>query len=419
MLLLHSELRRRLFIANNPYDHVDPALSEWLHNERRHQRTTATIIAYLAPIRRFIAFCTRYNYSIFNVPYDPKLMQYWVASECRRVNNAASLTSWESAIKYFSLCITNKSNDQWYKHPQYRTFRRRIRFRYQLPPTEKLPFTLQHLVNYTRARNVTPETYWTAPYDDIVEITWLQLLFTTLSRPCELLKSPGNATKRGLRYSDFRYRRPGKARYWRLMVLHYKNQRARRVPKELTISDTRCSHGKRSNGTHCNCYYINPYHLFYVLLKRREQLYRRPNLSRRQLRNLNTTADDHIFVRSTGEIMTTRNTNDVIRDMARTLGVLEPEKYSEYSLRVGGATHCTAAGIPDGLMYRYVGWDPSRLPDSGRRYVRPPLELRLRFPYFLLHGFVNEFNKQHPVTVVPGLFHDPWAVSDPDALRPY
>jgi hypothetical protein len=88
--------------------------------------------------------------------------------------------------------------------------------------------------------------------------------------------------------------------------------------------------------------------------------------------NLNTQADDHIFVRSTGTVMTTRNTKRVIQDMAHMVGVLEPEKYSEYSLRVGGATHCTAAGIPDGLMYRYVGWDPSRLPDSGRRYVRPP-----------------------------------------------
>lgn len=198
------------------------------------------------------------------------------------------------------------------------------------------------------------------------------------------------------------------------MVLHFKNQRARRVPKELTISNTRCNRGKN-----CNCYYINPYHLFYVLLKRREQLYSHPNLTCRQRRNLNTKPDDHVFVRSTGTVMTTRNTKRVIQDMARMVGVLEPEKYSEYSLRVGGATHCTAAGIPDGLMYRYVGWDPSRLPDSGRRYIRPPLELRLRFPYFLLHGFIDESNNQHPIVVVPGLFHDPWAVSDPDALRPY
>ena len=50
--------------------------------------------------------------------------------------------------------------------------------------------------------------------------------------------------------------------------------------------------------------------------------------------NLNTQADDHIFVRSTGTVMTTRNTKRVIQDMAHMVGVLEPEKYSESSLYI-------------------------------------------------------------------------------------
>jgi len=115
--------------------------------------------------------------------------------------------------------------------------------------------------------------------------------------------------------------------------------------------------------------------------------------------------------------MTTSNTKPVIAQMARICRVLEPECYSEYSLRVGGATNCSAAGIPDALMYRYVGWDPSQLPDIAKRYQRPTLEMRLEMQNYMLHGFVQDNGQCHGIRHLPGMIHDPWTGDMPNAWR--
>lgn len=366
-----------------------------------------TLRGYVTSVRRFLTFCIKYKVDATTPPYDPTFMCYWLSHEVKSYGNAQSLRNWEAAVSWLGLCVAQIDNTSWFRNTEYRQTRRTLIFRYKLPPQEKMPFTLKHLVLYTKYRKITPLTYWTAPFDDLLEILWLQMLFLTLSRPCELLRRPGDETKMGLKWGDFKYKNHH-AHYFLLKVWHFKNQKARREPKDLTLSNTSCG------STSCDCWLINPYKIFYVLLKRRQELASRQHLTKRQRKHLPTSKDNYIFVRQSGHELTTKNTKIIIEDMARVTKVLEPHKYTEYSLRVGGATHCAAAGIPDALMYRYVGWDPTRLPDSARRYQRPTLEMRLQFPHAMLHGFTNEFGHHHQLLPTPGLFFDPWNSNQPE-----
>jgi hypothetical protein len=308
------------------------------------------------------------------------------------------------------MCLSGATNQSWYLHREYQLLRKHFIREYRIPPCEKLPFTLKHLATYTRARGVLPGKYRSVDFDTILEVLWITLLFITISRPCEILNRPCDAKKLGLRLKDIRYRKQFDYRWWELKVWHFKNQKSRRVPKTVTIGKSSC---KRRN---CMCRIINPFKLLHEVNRRRQILAQHTVTSKQKL-NLKNTGNNLFFVRSNGTPMTTRNTKPIIQEMARICRVLEPEQYTEYSLRVGGATHCSAAGIPDALMYRYVGWDPSHLPDIAKRYQRPTLEMRLQMQYYMLHGFESDSGRNHGIRHIPGMIHDPWAFKEPDAWK--
>ena len=78
-------------------------------------------------------------------------------------------------------------------------------------------------------------------------------------------------------------------------------------------------------------------------------------------------------------------------------------------LLFGDTTHSSAAGIPDALMYHYVGCDPSNLPDTARRHHRPTLEMRLPMQRFMPHGFIDidQFGRRNEMRVILSMIHVP------------
>lgn len=338
-------------------------------------------------------------------------MCYWLTWMVKFYNDSVqSIRSWESSVSWLGLCLSNTDNRSWYKHPAYQSLRKQVIREYRIPPCEKHPFTLRHLAVYTAHRKCFPGRYQLIDYDILLEVTWIQLMFLTMSRPCELLNRRSDKNKNGLRIRDIVYVRQYAYRYYQLKILHFKNQAARRVPKTVTIAPAVCGTAL------CLCTLINPFQLITECLRRRATMADHL-ISTKQRANLTIDAASHFFVHSDGSVMTTSNTKPVIAQMAQICRVLEPECYTEYSLRVGGATNCSAAGIPDALMYRYVGWDPSQLPDIAKRYQRPTLEMRLRMQHYMLHGFVQANGRCHGIRHLPGMIHDPWTGDMPNAWR--
>ena len=81
-----------------------------------------------------------------------------------------------------------------------------------------------------------------------------------------------------------------------------------------------------------------------------------------------------------GSEMVTTSTNSIIREVAILSKLAEIERYTEYSLRVGGTTQASAAAITNGFQYTWVLWSKNRLPDSARGYCRPSKQDLLRMP---------------------------------------
>lgn len=321
-----------------------------------------------------------------------------------------SIRSWEAAVTWLALCINEVDNKAWYHHTLYRSLRKQLLREYQLPPCEKYPFTIKQLAMYTAHRKCFPGRYRTIAYDTLLEVTWIQLLFMTMSRPSELLNRPCDANKYGLRLKDIVRITHFDYAYFDLAIWHFKNQKRRRAPKSVTVNRVSCRRRQ------CLCRIVNPYRLLRECLYRRKAM--QPFLSTKSQRDYFAMHHDSLFfVRSSGHRMTTVNTSQIIKTMAIICRVLEPQCYSEYSLRVGGATHCSAAGIPDALMYRYVGWDPNQLPDIAKRYQRPTLEMRLEMQNYMLHGFVQDNGTRHGIRHLPGMIHDPWDKGDPKSWR--
>ena len=85
---------------------------------------------------------------------------------------------------------------------------------------------------------------------------------------------------------------------------------------------------------------------------------------------------------------------------------METRHYTAYSLRIGGTTAASKAGIPHPLILKYVGWSNSRLADCAQRYMRyTPFEL-CRLPFMILHKSKNNTKKNDKND---SQIYDPWS----------
>ena len=226
--LYHCSELRRLNFSRNKWDNIDPTVSSWLHTHRVRCRATTTLSGYMTYVRRFVQFCNLYKFPVRQASWHPKFMCYWLTWMVKVVykDSIQSIRSWEAAVTWLALCVNEIDNKAWYQHTLYRSLRKQLLRDYQLPPCEKYPFTIQQLATYTAHRKCFPGRYRKIPYDTLLEVTWIQLLFMTMSRPCEMLNLPCDANKFGLRLKDIVRITHFEYAYFDLAVWHFKNDDA-------------------------------------------------------------------------------------------------------------------------------------------------------------------------------------------------
>ena len=81
----------------------------------------------------------------------------------------------------------------------------------------------------------------------------------------------------------------------------------------------------------------------------------------------------------------------------------EKERYTSYSLRIGGTTEMAKANIQLTKIYRYIGWSQNALPLIMDRYVRFTVEQLIEIPHDMIH------NKK---PTAEGFVFDPWDESN-------
>ena len=110
-----------------------------------------------------------------------------------------------------------------------------------------------------------------------------------------------------------------------------------------------------------------------------------------------------LLVWSDGRTATTKDLAKIAKDIARKAGIVDPQHYTSYSLRIGGTTAASMAQLDHVLILKYVGWSVSRLADCGQRYMRfSPYELSL-VPFKIIHGEYDKSSRRN------NKIYDPWS----------
>ena len=378
-----------------------------VHGRRQQKQTIGTLRGYLPQIRLFLQVCLACKYYPIPGPFPPMLMCYYLEFQMDKHNNSIqSYKTWESAIKWLGKAINGDDGSSWYTHPDYRTHRDVLKKQYYRPAKNKLPLYVSHLTKYARHYDIRPGHFEDIPYDRLLNFLYVALCFVTFSRPCELLNQPADKFKCGLRIKDCKLVESEGKIYYKIIIRHFKNQRFRGEPKEIWLGDAWCGREKCA----CGCRYLNPFWLLGFVLRRRRRIIEEGPISGERLRALSLDDDAKLFVRFDGSEMLTTQTKSLVHHIVIFNKILEVSLYSDYSMRVGGTTQASAAVIPDGFQYAWVGWSKEKLPDAAKGYCRPSHEDMLLMPFYLLHGFTATKDKCTPPPAhVPAMIRDLWA----------
>ena len=386
---------------------ANPRLALRVQLMRESARRLPTLEGYAGHIKIFLNLCFELHYNPFPGPWSGEFMTFYLQRQLDRMNNSCqSYRTWEAAVKYLGRCLNGDDGSSWYHSSDYQEFRSAMLKKHYRPPIGKLPFYPRHISAFTLSRGVRRGDYDTCSFDSLVVCAWLQLSFISFSRPGELLNPAKDPEKHGLRWRDVQFcRTASDVRYCSVSIRHYKNQPNREVPKVIWLASSFC----RVKNCPSLCRVIDPYTLLYWMHRRRRRMLRNPNLPAAARRGLSLAPDAKVFVLSDGSELFTDSTSVYIKNVARQNALTEITRYTEYSLRVGGTTQASAAMIPDGFQYTWVGWSKTKLPDSGRGYCRPSLEDLMWMPFYMLHGFTATKGQCVIPTQGPAFFRDLWA----------
>ena len=238
-----------------------------------------------------------------------------------------------------------------------------------------------------------------------------------MSRPCELIngaKSDNIPRLQGLKIKHFQQfmDQEHKIPIIKLSIVHYKNQASRKIKKEIYFSSTHCK-----NYRECKCHRNSPYDLLLLLNKRRQELV---NLLQKEwtegviphsktngeiINKLAWKQENSLFVYRNGKSPNTAKLRNIVKEMVRVNKISTKERYTSYSLRIGGTTSASIAKVHHVLILKYVGWSQSRLADCAMRYMRFNPHQLAQVPYKIIHGISNDSYKKKDLHLI----YDPWS----------
>ena len=120
-----------------------------------------------------------------------------------------------------------------------------------------------------------------------------------------------------------------------------------------------------------------------------------------QINKLQIKSNNHVFVWQSGQIVTTRDLTKIVKKVVTINDINEPNRYTAYSLRIGGTSAASNANIPQPKILKFIGCAPSRLPNISMRYMRYTQDQLKLLPYEILHEALQQNNKQN-------ITFDPW-----------
>ena len=196
-----------------------------------------------------------------------------------------------------------------------------------------------------------------------------------------------------------------------LTINTYKNQISRQIKKHIFFCSTKCKSTRA-----CPCQRCNPYNLLLLLLKRRQSMvdsmlekFNDPNTTYLQRSNLydkiqrfRLLPSNPLFIDEKGESVKTTFLTTIAKEISHTCQIMDRQRFTAYSLRIGGTTRASQMGIPHPKILKYVGWSNSRLADCAQRYMRYSSNDLCLVPFHMIHG-----SREGPKN--PSQIYDPWS----------
>ena len=132
--------------------------------------------------------------------------------------------------------------------------------------------------------------------------------------------------------------------------------------------------------------------------------------AREAYNNLRCDVNNLLFVKKDGKILTVNHASKISKEITKTQKLPNPERYSAYSFRIGGATRAHNVGIDHPKILKFVGWADNRLPHVSYRYMRYDDAQLSTVPYEMVHGPIqqSDFTKIKICMNKNSVF-DPWS----------
>lgn len=338
---------------------------------------------YIAPLRRWMEFCMELQIDPLTFPYEVEVVIYWIMDEIKRFDSIASIKRWEASIGWLGDML-GYDNIHWRFNPRYKSFRKAAMKRWFIPPTQKLPITIEHLLAMARKFNIRQSTLYEISFDLLVQWTAIVWLFLTFSRPAEVLRRTQKRTDFGLNISDVQTITliEGDRKTLRIRVDRFKNAISRKCVKTIYVRDTECEK------PHCTrCDPLNPLHLYRIMMHRRAKLARRaPRGSALHKRLSTSNGDNALFVLHNGRAVTRTIIQRGVDRAISASGMRQSRQYTPYSLRIGATTQAHRIKLCHAKILQYVGWKLNSLPDMAYRYTRYPPQSLQWMAYEMVHG---------------------------------
>ena len=342
-------------------------------------------------MRSWVIFCHWVHEDPWLQPFDPQLVIYWIADRVQQIGHIKSLRQWTAMLSW--LCQLDQVQPLYQSDITFCRFIKALKKQYDEEADPRLPFKPQHIIQYTKHLIGSLSSVDTASYNALLIVTIIQTFFFTMCRPSELLLSPHSSTKWSLTFPDIhkikQHQSLAVPSYYHFTIRSFKNQKTRKVVKNVYLGNTRfLPHSfTKCTDSHCSCHILNPAFLISKLIQRQCQSSNTPK---------------YLFCNESGSPISTTDFTNYIRTMTTFLHLPEPHRYTPYSLRIGGTTCASSHHIPDAKILQYVGWRPSKLPQMSHRYTR--------FDQTQLQSFASEMIHS-PLTNTTSVY-DPWTTKD-------
>ncbi len=163
---------------------VFPAIHKQMRADIHRSNRLGTKENHIVIIKDWFRFCAKIGVYPYTKNPKPLHIIYFCYDRAGRMRKGAnSIENWLAAFNFMILSLNGT--------PSFRTliFNRHkkalVKFHSQ-PRTVKLPFKLKWLAQWARAIGVTPLTWYTCDFNNLIKVLIVLTIFFTISRPGEI-----------------------------------------------------------------------------------------------------------------------------------------------------------------------------------------------------------------------------------------